>query len=482
MELIIIPLAGALLSWLGKNLNRQLSLLSALATLALNLFWLSAFKTDGSLQFEHNLLWMSEGIRFHTAVDGLGMLLLLLTNILIPVILLSRWNMDEQQNRHLLPLVLLMQAALNGVFTAANGLLFYVFWELALIPVYFICAKWGEEDKIRVTLKFFIYTFLGSVFMLAALLFLYWKTPGSHSFEWTELVAVNLSEQEAWWVGAGLLLAFLIKIPVFPFHTWQADTYTVSPAAGTMLLSGIMLKMGFFGMLRWYLPMVPEALHSQMPIVAVLSVIGVVYGGIIALRQNDLKRLVAYSSFSHVGLIAAGICSMSLNGFQGAAIQMFNHGLNIVALFFAISIIERRMNSRSMNQLRGIASVSRPFAVLFMIAVLGTVAVPLTNGFPGELLLLQSVFAWDALLGVIAGLTIIFCAAYMLRMYQFSMFGKSEQELSGFSALTTPEWMGMGLLAAMILILGVYPQPLLDLTHASMNQLFELIQERIALH
>jgi NADH-quinone oxidoreductase subunit M len=465
-----------------KNQNRLITLLSALATLALNLFWLSTFKTDGSLQFEHNFPWMNEGIRFHTAVDGLGMLLLLLTNILIPVILLSRWNMDDKQNRHLLPLVLLMQASLNGVFTAANGLLFYVFWELALIPVYFICAKWGEADKIRVTLKFFIYTFLGSVFMLASLLFLYWKTPGSHSFEWTELVAVDLSEQEAWWVGAALLLAFLIKIPVFPFHTWQADTYTISPAAGTMLLSGIMLKMGFFGMLRWYLPLVPEALHSQMPLVAVLSVIGVVYGGIIALRQNDLKRLVAYSSFSHVGLIAAGISSLSLNGFQGAAIQMFNHGVNIVALFFAISMIEQRLNSRSMNQLRGIASVSRPFAILFMIAVLGTVAVPLTNGFPGELLLLQSVFASNALLGVTAGLTIIFCAAYMLRMYQFSMFGKSEQELSGFSALTAPEWTGMGLLAGLILILGVYPQPLLDLTHASMNQLFELIQERIALH
>lgn len=425
---------------------------------------------------------MSEGIRFHTAIDGLGMLLLLLTNILIPVILLSRWNMNAAQNKHLLPLVLLMQAALNGVFTAANGMLFYVFWELALIPVYFICAKWGETDRIRITLKFFIYTFLGSVLMLASLLFLYWKTPGAHSFEWTELVAVNLSEAEAWWVGAGLLIAFLIKIPVFPFHTWQADTYTSSPAAGTMLLSGIMLKMGIFGMLRWYLPLVPEALHSQMPLVAVLSVAGVVYGGIIALRQHDLKRLAAYSSFSHVGLIAAGISTMSLNGFQGAAIQMFNHGVNIVALFFAISIIEQRMGNRSMDQLRGLASGSKPFAVLFMIAVLGTVAVPLTNGFPGELLLLQSIFASHALLGICAGLTIIFCAAYMLRMYQFSMFGQASEKQNGFSPLTTAEWLGMGMLAALVLVLGVYPQPLLDLTHASMNQLYDIIQERIALH
>jgi NADH-quinone oxidoreductase subunit M len=183
LQLIILPLAGALLTWLSKGLNRQVSLLVSLATLALNLYWLSVFIPDGTLQFEHNVPWMNEGIRFHTAIDGMGMLLLLLANLLTPIILLSRWTMSQEQNKVLLPLILLMQAALNGVFTSMNGLLFYIFWELALIPIYFICAKWGEENRIRVTLKFFIYTFFGSVFMLASLLFLYWKTPGAHSFE-----------------------------------------------------------------------------------------------------------------------------------------------------------------------------------------------------------------------------------------------------------------------------------------------------------
>jgi NADH-quinone oxidoreductase subunit M len=470
-----------LLTWLGKGLNRQVSLLFSLATLALNLYWLSIFIPDGTLQFEHNVPWMNEGIRFHTAIDGIGMLLLLLANLLTPVILLSRWTMSQDQNKLLLPLILLMQAALNGVFTSMNGLLFYVFWELALIPIYFICAKWGESNRIRVTLKFFIYTFFGSVFMLASLLFLYWKTPGTHSFEWASLVAVELSEAEAWWVGAGLLIAFLIKIPVFPFHTWQADTYTTAPAAGSMLLSGIMLKMGFFGMFRWYLPLVPEALQSQMTWVSILAVVGVIYGGFIALRQNDLKRLVAYSSFSHVGLIAAGIATLTINGFQGAAIQMFNHGINIVALFFAISIIEQRIGLRSMTQLRGLASSSRVFAILFMIAVLGTVAVPLTNGFPGELLLLQAIFASNAVYGILAGLTIILCAAYMLRMYQFSMFGEAAEQQPAFPALAPSEWLGMGLLAALVLVFGIFPQPILDLTHASMTHMLEIIQERIAL-
>jgi NADH-quinone oxidoreductase subunit M len=481
LELIILPLAGALISWLGKSLNRQVSFLFSIATLALNLYWLSVFIPDGTLQFEQNVPWMNEGIRVHTGIDGMGMLLLLLANLLTPIILLSRWSMNQEQNRLMLPLILLMQSALNGVFTSMNGLLFYVFWELALIPIYFISAKWGSDNRIRITLKFFLYTFFGSVFMLASLLFLYWKTPGTHSFEWASLVAVELTEAEAWWVGAGLLIAFLIKIPVFPFHTWQADTYTAAPAAGSMLLSGIMLKMGFFGLFRWYLPLVPEVIQSQMSWVGLLAVVGVIYGGFIALRQNDLKRLVAYSSFSHVGLIAAGIATLTINGFQGAAIQMFNHGINIVALFFAISIIEQRMGSRSMTQLRGLAASSRVFAILFMVAVLGTVAVPLTNGFPGELLLLQAVFASNAVYGILAGLTIILCAAYMLRMYQFSMFGDAAEHQPAFQALVPSEWLGMGILASLILVFGIFPQPILDLTHASMTQLLEIIQERIAL-
>jgi len=272
LELIIIPFIAALAVFFGgRKQAAPLALLGSLITLAYTLTVLSGFNTDGQFHLITDFPWLNNGIRFRTGLDGIGMLLVLLTHVLIPVIVLLQWKRDEADNAGFFGLILLMQAALAGVFSALDGLVFYIFWELALIPVWFICARWGGENRHRITLKFFIYTFLGSVFMLASLLYLYFHTPDTHSFSWEALSAVNLSGNEAMWVGAGLLLAFFIKIPVFPFHTWQPDTYTVSPSSGTMLLSGIMLKMGLFGLVRWYLPMVPEAIAVQLPIAGTLA-------------------------------------------------------------------------------------------------------------------------------------------------------------------------------------------------------------------
>jgi NADH-quinone oxidoreductase subunit M len=482
LELIIIPFIGALAVFFGgRKQAAPLALLGSLITLAYTLTVLSGFNTDGQFQLITDVPWLNNGIRFRTGLDGIGMLLVLLTHVLIPVIVLLQWKRDEADNAGFFGLVLLMQAALAGVFSALDGLVFYIFWELALIPVWFICARWGGENRLRITLKFFIYTFLGSVFMLASLLYLYFHTPGDHSFAWEALTAVNLSGSEAMWVGAGLLLAFFIKIPVFPFHTWQPDTYTVSPATGTMLLSGIMLKMGLFGLMRWYLPMVPEASGTQLPIAGTMALIGVVYGGIIALRQSDMKRISAYASMSHVGLIAAGIFTLSPTGMQGAMLQMFSHGVNIVGLFACIAIIENRAGTRDLAQLGGIASQARIFTILFMIVTLGTVAVPLTNGFPGELLLLQSVFQYHPAAGIVAGLTIILCAVYMLRMFQFSMLGQRKGDIYLFRDVEPHELIALGILAALIIAIGFFPQPWLDLTGASVNRLLDIIQERVAL-
>lgn len=482
MELIIIPFIGALAVFFGgRKQAAPLALLGSLITLAYTLTVLSGFNTDGQFQLITDVPWLNNGIRFRTGLDGIGMLLVLLTHVLIPVIVLLQWKRDEADNAGFFGLVLLMQAALAGVFSALDGLVFYIFWELALIPVWFICARWGGENRLRITLKFFIYTFLGSVFMLASLLYLYFHTPGDHSFAWEALTAVNLSGSEAMWVGAGLLLAFFIKLPVFPFHTWQPDTYTVSPATGTMLLSGIMLKMGLFGLMRWYLPMVPEASGTQLPIAGTMALIGVVYGGIIALRQSDMKRISAYASMSHVGLIAAGIFTLSPTGMQGAMLQMFSHGVNIVGLFACIAIIENRAGTRDLAQLGGIASQARIFTILFMIVTLGTVAVPLTNGFPGELLLLQSVFQYHPAAGIVAGLTIILCAVYMLRMFQFSMLGQRKGDIYLFRDVEPHELIALGIVAALIIAIGFFPQPWLDLTGASVNRLLDIIQERVAL-
>lgn len=482
MELIIIPFIAALAVFFGgRKQAAPLALLGSLITLAFTLTVLSGFNNDGQFHLITDLPWLNNGIRFRTGLDGIGMLLVLLTHVLIPVIVLLQWKRDEADNAGFFGLILLMQAALAGVFSALDGLVFYIFWELALIPVWFICARWGGENRLRVTLKFFIYTFLGSVFMLASLLYLYFHTPGTHSFAWEALSAVNLSGNEAMWVGAGLLLAFFIKIPVFPFHTWQPDTYTVSPSSGTMLLSGIMLKMGLFGLVRWYLPLVPEAIAVQLPIAGTLALIGVVYGGIIALRQSDMKRISAYASMSHVGLIAAGIFTLSATGMQGAMLQMFSHGVNIVGLFACIAIIENRAGTRDLAKLGGIASQARIFTILFMLVTLGTVAVPLTNGFPGELLLLQSVFQYHPAAGIVAGLTIILCAVYMLRMFQFSMLGQRKGDIYLFRDVEAHELVALGVIAALIIAIGFFPQPWLDLTGASVNRLLDIIQERVAL-
>ncbi|KAF1856531.1 hypothetical protein Lal_00049057 [Lupinus albus] len=336
-----------------------------------------------------------------------------------------------------------MGAGLLTVFTALDGFLFYVGWEAALIPIYFICALWGGENRIRVNIKFFIYTFAGSLFMLLAIIYLYLQTPNKvydvHAFY--EL-SLNIKQQT--WVFWGFFIAFAIKMPIFPFHTWQPDTYTEAPTAGTMMLSGIMLKMGIYGVIRWLIPNAPIGFLKMEYVVLLLSVAGIVYASIIAFKQKDGKRLVAYSSIAHVGLIAAGIFAWSIQGLQGAMIQMVSHGINVVGMFFIWDIISRRLGTRDMSQLGGIAKVAPQFSIAFLIIVLGTVALPLTNGFVGEFLLLKGVYNYTIVFAAVAGLTIIFGAVYMLRMYKQVMQGELNELTATFTDIKGSEKAGAG--------------------------------------
>ena len=410
---------------------------------------------DGNWQTVYDMPWFSNGIHFTLGIDGITGLLLLLTNLLAPIIILS---IQSDKQKSLLPLILFMQAALNGVFMAKDGLMFYVFWELALIPIYFICLLYSSKDAYKTTIKFFIYTFIGSLAMLASLIYLYLKTE-NHSFAYDELLSVQLNHVESIWVGAGFLFAFAVKIPIFPFHSWQANTYTFAPAQGSMLLSGIMLKMGLYGLIRWYMPIAAESISFYQPIIVLLSVIGVLYGAIIAIRQNDLKRLIAFSSLSHVGLIAAGFFTMTEIGLQGGILQMFVHGINVVALFYVVELIEKHAGSRELSSLGGIAKYNRLFAAVYLIIVLGTTAVPFTNGFPGEFMLLKGVFDYNTVTGVFAAITIILCAVYMLRMYQFSMLGESKGE---FKSIGLAQLWPLIILVALIVIIGISPMLVLD--------------------
>ena len=271
------------------------------------------------------------------------------------------------------------------------------------------------------------------------------------------------------------MLAFVVKMPVFPFHTWQPDTYVVAPTGGTMLLSGIMLKMGTYGAIRWMMPLAPEGAHTLIPVFMVLAIIGIVYASIIAVKQSDLKRLIAYSSIAHVGLIAAGIFAWNKTGLQGSIIQMLNHGINVVGLFFIVDMIESRMETRSLSELGGIAKSAPKFATLFMVIMLGSVAVPLTNGFPGEFLLLNGVWNYNYWMGAIAGLTIIFGAVYMLRAYGLVAFGETNEQTAQFKDVDTREMLILGTIAILVLVLGFFPGLILNISDASVNQIMSSV-------
>jgi NADH-quinone oxidoreductase subunit M len=471
--LIIAPIVLALVSALGSKWNKWITWIFSMVGLVILLGnWGSLAPLVKGAEFATlvDYPWLGETVHFQLGVDGISFFLLMLTNIHIPVIVLS---INSDKRLALIPLILFMQAGLNGVFMAQDGLLFYLFWELAMIPIYFITLMYSERDAFATTIRFFVYTFIGSLAMLASLIFLGSKSLNG-SFAYTDLYNVQLSFAESIWVGAGFLLAFAVKIPLFPFHVWQPNTYTYAPAQGSMLLSGIMLKMGLYGVLRWYFPMATESIDFYQPIIMTLAVIGVIYGAIIAMRQDDMKRLIAYSSISHVGLIAAGLFALNSSGFQGGLLQMFVHGVNVVGLFVAVNIIERNFGTRNLNELGGIAKNNKLFTVLFFLVIIGTVAAPLTNGFPGEFLLLKSIFDYQATYAVFAGLTIIFCAVYMLRMFQFSMLGECNSETEN-KTIPTAQLIPLFVVACFVISIGFFPQWYMDLFQNSSAGLLNMI-------
>ena len=372
-----------------------------------------------------------------------------------------------------------MQTALMGAFLAKDAFLFYFFFEASLLPIYFLASIYGGENRQAISFKFFVYTLFGSLFLLIGLIYVYLRTPGQiHSADMEVLyqTAHGLTAQHQGYLFLAFFIAFAIKMPIFPFHTWQPDTYTTSPTQGTMLLSGIMLKMGTYGVIRLVLPMFPLGMATWGSTAMILSIIGVIYGSIIAIQQKDAKRLLAYSSFAHVGLISAGMLTQSIEGIQGALYQMLSHGINVVGLFFVIDLIERRTKSRELAQLGGITQASYVLSVCFVILSLGSVALPLTNGFIGEFLLLKSVFDHQMTLGIIAGITIILGAVYTLRLIQKSMFGNVSRITKDFEDLTAAEKWVLIPLCALVVLGGIFPNVVLNFSEASVVQLTQLVK------
>ena len=479
--LIFLPLVGAIITaMLAKQNAAKLGAFAfSLFTLGTTIGLLLRFTPDASTQFAVNYPWIQQlGINFHVGVDGISMVTVILTNILMPLIILASFKHEYKNANAFYALILFMQSGLLLVFTALDGFLFYIGWEAALIPVYFICAMWGGKDRIKVNMKFFVYTIAGSLFMLLGIIYLYLQNP-AHNFDINAFYALNLDSYQQGWVFWAFFIAFAIKMPIFPFHTWQPDTYTEAPAAGTMLLSGIMLKMGIYGVIRWLLPIVPQGVHDWTMLAMILSIIGIVYASLIAFTQRNAKRLVAYSSIAHVGLIAAGIFTLSTQGLQGVMVQMLSHGINVVGLFFVLDIIFSRLQTNKIEELGGLAKVAPQLAITFLIIVLGTVALPGTNGFIGEFLLLFSVYSYNAWLGLIAGLTIIFGAVYMLRMYQKVMLGTTNELTIGFTDIKGTEKVVLYTICVLIVVMGVYPKPILHLSEAAVQHLLEQVNQKL---
>lgn len=484
--LILIPLIGffwMLMPSFKENARRYalffvgIEFLVALVAYILNY----SYETN-ALFLKTDSVWIKAiNAHWHLHATGVSLSLAILNAVVFLLIFLSVDKSQYAEKSYLFyALGLLMQMAMMGVFLTKDAFSFYVFWELSLIPIYLIGLMWGAEGKEKITLKFFLYTFVGSLFMLAGFIYLYQHTAllneqGVKSWDIQDFYKAGnlltpMQQTVVFWM---IFLGFAVKIPVFPFHSWQPDTYTNMPVQGSMMLSGVMLKMGLYGLMFWLVPVLPNALKEWQNLVMLMSVIGVIYASLSALVQTDFKRLLAYASMAHVGLIAAGILTRTRQGYDGAAIQMFAHGIYVTGLFYVVHLFEKHTGTREINKLGGIRNLNGQFSNLFLIILLGSIALPLTHGFAGEFLILTGLSQYGIYWAMAAGLSVIFGAVYMLRAYQKMMLGDVVKTNYTFGALENKDKWGMFLIVFFILFLGLYPQALSVFTSLNINEILK---------
>jgi NADH-quinone oxidoreductase subunit M len=468
--LLFIPLVAGILGFFVKEQKLASNLAIAASMVTLFTAVVGIYAMPASMhQFEAT--WLpSIGASFSVSLDGMSKMLVLLTAISMPLIFIATRNNNYNNAGAFYALMSLAQAGLMGVFISMDALLFYFFWELALIPVYFLSSIWGGEKRIAVTFKFFIYTFIGSLLMLVGILLVYLHTK-DHSFAWSSFTNTDLTSGEETLPFFLFFIAFAIKMPIFPLHTWQPDAYEQSPTATTMVLSGVMVKMGLFAVIRWVLPMFPFAAKTfAMPII-LLSVVGMIYASLIAIKQDDIKRLIAYSSIAHIGLMAAAIFAGGELGLQGVQVQMFNHGINVIGLWILANAIESTLGTRKLSELGGLATKAPTMAILLVVLAFANIALPLTNAFIGEFLLFNGLFQYNIWIAAVAGVSIILGAVYTLQMVQKVLFGEVSAVTANATEINAYSKWVLIVIVVFILALGVYPQPLIDLTKDSVNAL-----------
>jgi len=492
--ILFTPLAGALLvALLGKDATRAIKVAgigASLAAFALSVWLFVVFDAaKGEMQFVQKVSWVPAlGISYHVGIDGISLLLVALTTFLTPLALLASWGSITTRLKGFVSLMLLLEVGTLGVFLALDTFLFYVFWEFMLIPMYFIIGIWGGQERIYAAVKFFLYTMAGSLLMLVAIIWLghYASTlPGGHfTTDLLELYAIapGIPMGIQSWMFLAFTLSFAIKVPIFPLHTWLPDAHVQAPTAGSVILAGVLLKMGTYGLVRFCLPLFPYATFAFLPYLAGLGVVGIIYGALVSMVQPDIKKLVAYSSVSHLGFVVLGIFALTEEGMQGAVIQMINHGLSTGALFLLVGMIYDRRHTRLLKDFGGLAKPMPVYAALFMIVMLSSAGLPGLNGFIGEFLILlgsfRSQFLGTPWYAIVAATGVILAAVYLLWSYQRMFFGKNDNpDNQSLRDLSGRELAVLIPVVVFIVWIGVSPQTFLSKSAASTKQVIQRIED-----
>jgi NADH-quinone oxidoreductase subunit M len=488
--LIMLPLAGSVLLMLIPRRKALFIKVSALIltfgefALSLPLFLRFDEKT-AQMQFVEQREWFPEfGISYLLGIDGISMLLIMLTTVLTVLCVLCSWEAIEAKLKEYYVSFLVLETALIGALCALDMVLFYIFWELMLVPMYLLIGVWGGPRRIYAAIKFFLFTMVGSVLMLLAIMALYFHFGGQtgiYTFNVFALAKANMPAVKQYWLFAAFALSFAIKVPMFPFHTWLPDAHTEAPTAGSVILAGVLLKMGVYGFLRFAIPLFPAAVAAATPLISWLAIVGIIYGAVMCIMQTDLKRLIAYSSVSHLGYVMLGIFAFNMQGLQGGIYQMLNHGVSTGGLFLIVGMIYERRHTRMIADFGGLSKVMPRLAVFFMIVTLSSIALPGTNGFVGEFLILLGTFRSNMTYGVLATTGVILGAVYMLWMFQRVMFGRITNEANRIlTDLTKREIAILCTIVLFVFLMGLYPGMFLRKIDASAAGYLKFVQGRNA--
>ena len=465
----------------NEGLIRNIALGIALVVFAVTLLlWLRFDPTSADFQFVERHAWIPAfGVSYAVGVDGITLFLIVLTGFLTPIALLCSWESVHKRTRAFCMFILLLEAAMIGVFVSLDLFLFYIFWDAMLIPMYFLIGIWGYDNRIYASIKFLIYTMAGSVLMLLAILglaVLHSQQTGSYSFDLLKLYELSIPSNVQFWFFLAFALAFAIKVPLFPFHTWLPDAHVQAPTAGSVILAGVLLKMGTYGLVRFAFPLFPEAATYFAPYLALLAVIGIIYGALVAMIQPDMKKLVAYSSVSHLGFVVLGIAAMNTQGVQGAVYQMLNHGISTGGLFLIVGMLSDRRHTRLISEFGGLKKVTPRLVAAFLIITLSSIGLPGLNGFVGEFLILLGAFAWNPTLAAFAATGVILSATYMLWMFQRVNYGEVSEKNKSLPDLKPREWAILVPVIAMSVLMGVLPNIFLKPMAPSIEKLLAQVR------